>query len=73
MADSESFKERVEAALAKGMPIPDFPEVSPLKGLAMAQHEATANWQEAGFSRSESLYMVACMFAGTPGPPPPHG
>lgn len=70
--DSQPFRERVEAALAKGMPIPDFPDVSPLAGLAMAQHEAVSEFEKVDFSRGEALFLVAAMFAGNPGQGPAH-
>lgn len=70
--DSQPFRERVEAALASGMPIPDFPESSPLAGLALAQNEATDEFEKAGFARGEALFLVAAMFAGNPGQGPAH-
>lgn len=70
--DDRPFKERVEAALAKGLPIPDFPDVSPLFGLAMAQNEAVGEFEKAGFTRGEALYLCAAMFNGNPGQGPAH-
>lgn len=70
--DKRPFRERVEEALAKGMPIPDFPDVSPLAGVAMAQNEAVSEFEKAGFTRGESLFLVAAMFSGNPGQGPAH-
>lgn len=70
--DDQPFRERVEAALASGLPIPDFPESSPLAGLAMAQNEAVGEFEKAEFTRGEALYLVAAMFAGNPGQGPAH-
>lgn len=72
MSDTPEFRKRVEEALAKGAPIPDFPEVNPLKGLAMTENEAVKTWEEEGFSRGEALYLVAAMFCGNPGQGPVH-
>ena len=70
--DSPSFRKKVEDALAEGLPIPDFPDVSPLAGIAMAQHEATGEFEKAGFSRGEAIFLVAAMFTGNPGQGPAH-
>lgn len=70
--NEKSFQERVEEALASGLPIPDFPDGSPLSGLASAQHEVCAEFENAGFARNEALYLTASMFAGNPGQGPVH-
>jgi hypothetical protein len=70
MAD---YEEEVRKALAEGRSIPPFPDMSPLAGLAMAQHEAVTEWVKAGFSRGEALYMVAASFCGNPGASPAAG
>lgn len=75
MADRDkekSFQERVQEALAAGLPIPDFPDVSPLAGLAMAQNEAVGEFEKAGFARGEALYLCAAMFCNNPGLGPCH-
>lgn len=70
--DSPSFRKRVEDALAAGLPIPDFPDVSPLAGVAMAQHEAAEEFEKAGFARNEAIFLTAAMFSGNPGAGPVH-
>ncbi len=70
MADSPDFQRRVQEALENGLPIPDFPDVSPLKGLVMAYGEAVKQFEQEGFARNEALYLVSAMFNGNPGFPP---
>lgn len=75
MSDEEkSFQQRVEEALAAGLPMPDFPDGggTPLANLAAAQHEAVNEWEKAGFPRGEALYLVAAMFSNNPGLGPSH-
>lgn len=68
MADKDkSFQKRVEEALAKGEPLPGFPEVSPIRSLAMAQNECCQEFEKEGFKRNEALYLTASMFNGHPG------
>jgi len=73
MAASDDYEEQIRQALEEGRPLPGFPDMSPMRGLAMAQHEAVLEWVNAGFSRGEALYMVAASFTGNPGASPAAG
>lgn len=71
--DTRPFKQRVEDALASGMPIPDFPDVSPLAAMAMANHELINELtKEEMFSRGEALYIITSLMTGNPGQGPAH-
>jgi len=71
MSDTgDDFQKRVADALKNGEPIPEFPEFSPLGGLAMAQHEVHSEFVKAGFARGEALYLTASMFCGNPSQSP---
>lgn len=73
MANEDDFQKRVQDALMKGEPIPGFPDVSPLRSLGMAMHEAVTEFEAAGFNRGEALYLVSGMFNGNPGQSPAVG
>lgn len=75
MAESDkekSFRERVEEALASGLPIPDFPQTTALSDLATAYNEAVSEFEKTGFTRNEALYLVSAMFNSNPGLGPCH-
>lgn len=65
--DKRSFQERVNEALEKGLPIPEFPNTTPLRGLALATQELVEEYEKAEFSRWEALYLAMATMNGTPG------
>ena len=72
MAHDEEFQRRIDKAVSEGdMPTLDENDADGnLFGLATAQNEACTSFERAGFTRGESLYLTASMFAGNPGRPP---
>jgi len=67
VAHDAEFEKRVADALIKGEPMPDFPTISPLKSLAMAQAAVVREFKEEGFDSNAALYLTAAVFTGNPG------
>lgn len=72
MAHDEEFQKRIDEAVSQGV-MPELDDTGTngeLFSLATAQNEACTSFEHAGFTRGESLYLTASMFAGNPGRPP---
>lgn len=72
MADQPDFDKAREEAAAVGMP--GFPDgmdgLTELEGLVAQSHEVYTTHLDAGFSPSQSLYLVGVMITNNPGNPP---
>lgn len=74
MSDQKPERPNLEDAVQAGVNNPDFAalfeDATELQSMAASAHEVFETHVNAGFTASQSLYIVAAIFTNNPGMPP---